>query len=582
MAEKIFKGIGASAGVAVGPAFLFNRMGFSVLRRVLRAEEVDEELERYWRALEATRLQLDGLVLKAKNELGEEHASIFKAHQMVLDDPIFVEEIPQAVRDRRLNVEFLLKEALGRFKSVFENMEDSYFRDRQADVDDVGNRVLKNLLGQGRDHLKELDRPVVIVAENIAPSDTVSLSPQTALGLVVDVGGRTSHVAIVARSLGIPAVVGLSTASLEIQEGDILVVDGGKGLVIQNPLPQTLKKYRAEKEKYEKLRKSLEGGVLAPAVTRDGRRVTVAANLELPVEVEEVAACGAEGVGLFRTEFLFLGRNTPPEEEEQYRHYREVAEKLNGAPLVIRTLDLGGDKYLPQWNPAHETNPFLGLRAIRLSLRKPEMFRTQLRAILRASRFGNVKVMFPMISSVQEFREALGHFEAAQAELRAKKESFAQDIEVGAMVEVPSAAVLADALAKEADFLSLGTNDLIQYTLAVDRVNESVAYLYDPLNPAVLRLIRCVVEACHRFNRWSGLCGEMGGDPRLVPLLVGLGLDEISCSLSVVGQVKRVIQTVSFEEVQKMAREALARETSQEVEVLLREKTPKELQALWA
>lgn len=580
MPEKILQGIPASGGIAIGPAFLYHPTGLASTRRTLRAEEVASEVARYRKAIDQTRTEIQGIESKVQKELGDEHAAIFQAHQVVLDDPLFVEEIPSAIETRRLNAEFLLTEGLTRFKAILSQLEDSYFRERGGDVEDVGSRVLKNLTGVDKEPLKELDREVILVSVDLSPSDTVTLSPETVKGFVTEIGGRTSHVAIVARSLGLPAAVGIGNLTNEVLDGDILIVDGNEGRIIVNPDPKTLKQYRKEKENYEAFYRSLEALRNLPARTPDGREVVLAGNIEIPQEVDDVLAHGAQGIGLFRTEFLFLNRDTLPTEDEQYEVYRDVAKKMGKHPTIVRTLDVGGDKFLSHVNLAEERNPFLGLRAIRLCLKRPDMFHTQLRAILRASAHGPLMIMFPMISSVQEMRDAKGHLKACMEELKHEKIKFNPSLGVGAMVEIPSAAVIADLLVQECDFMSIGTNDLIQYTLAVDRVNESVAYLYDPLNPAVLRLIHRTIEACREQKKWAGMCGEMAGDPKFVPILLGLGLDEFSVSGSVIPEIKKVIRQMPYALAQEIAHEALSKNTSSEILELIKTKVPPDLKAI--
>ncbi|HUO58682.1 MAG TPA: phosphoenolpyruvate--protein phosphotransferase [bacterium] len=580
MAEKILNGVPAAGGIAIGPVYLYHPEGFSVSRRNLKPEELAEELARYQGALTKTHAQISGLEEKMQEKLGKEHAAIFQAHQVVLEDPLFTDEIPQSIQSRRLNAEFLVAEALEKFKSVMESLEDGYFRERGGDIQDVSNRLLRNLAGGEKDQLKKLDREVILIASDLSPSDTVNLSPDTVKGFCTDIGGRTSHVAIVARSLGLPAVVGMQAISATVQEGDMVVVDGNKGVVVVNPLPQTLKQYRKLKEDYEAFQKSLEELQALPAQTPDGHQVTLAANIEIPQELDELARHGAEGIGLFRTEFLFLDREEIPTEEEQYVAYKELATKTGVNPAIIRTLDLGGDKFLSHLNVLHESNPFLGLRAIRLCLKRPEIFKPQLRAILRAAAHGPIKIMFPMISTLAEIREAKILLNQCVQQLKKEGMVFRSGIEVGAMIEIPSAAIIADVLIQEVDFLSIGTNDLIQYTLAVDRVNESVAYLYDPANPAILRLIQMTVDACHRAGKWVGMCGEMAGDPQFVPLLLGMGLDEFSASVSVIPEIKKVIRLMPYDKAREIAKAALQLKTSGEVLKLIKDNVPPELKAL--
>ncbi len=580
MSEKILTGVPASGGIAIGPAYVYHPEGFSVSRRVLKSEEVKDELDRYQAALKKTRAQISEMEEKMKEKLGKEHAAIFQAHQVVLDDPLFMEEVPGSIQTRRLNAEFLLNEALDKFKAVMESLEDGYFRERGGDIQDVCSRLMRNLDGREKDDLKKLDREVILIANDLSPSDTVTMSTETIKGFCTDVGGRTSHVAIVARSLALPAVVGMKTITSEIQEGDWVIVDGNKGLVVVNPLPQTLKQYERLKEGYEAFQKSLETLKALPAKTPDGHQVTLAANIEIPQELDELARHGAEGIGLYRTEFLFMNREEIPTEEEQYLAYKDLATKTGVNPAILRTLDLGGDKFLSHLNPFQESNPFLGLRAIRLCLKRPEIFKPQLRAILRAAAHGPIKIMFPMISTLAEVRESKILLNQCIQQLKKEGQVFRSTIEVGAMIEIPSAAIIADLLIQEVDFLSIGTNDLIQYTLAVDRVNESVAYLYDPGNPAILRLIKMTVDACHKAGKWVGMCGEMAGDPVFVPLLLGMGLDEFSVSVSVIPEIKKVIRLMPFDKAKEIALAALQVKTSEEVLKLIRENIPAELKAI--
>jgi phosphotransferase system enzyme I (PtsI) len=578
--EKIFQGVAASGGIGIGPVYLYHPQGFSAPRRNLRPEEVETEKTRYREALAKTKAQIVELETRMQEKLGDEHVAIFQAHQVVLEDPLFLDEIPEAISKRRLNAEHLVEEGLDKFKSLIASLEDPFFRERGVDIQDVGQRLLKNLTGTEKDQLKKLDREVVVVAPDLAPSDTVTMPPDMVKGFCTDVGGRTSHVAIVARSMGLPAVVGMGALVGEVEDGDLLIVDGNKGLVVVNPNPQTLKQYQRLKESYEAFQRSLEELRALPAVTPDGHGVTLAANIEIPQELDEIFRHGAEGVGLFRTEFIFLDRSEVPSEEEQYEAYRNLAEKVGVSPAILRTLDLGGDKFLVHLNSPHESNPFLGLRAIRFCLKRPDVFKPQLRAILRAAACGPIKVMFPMISNLDEVRQAKQLLVECAKELKVEGKILRDRIEIGAMIEIPSAALMSDLLIQELDFLSIGTNDLIQYTLAVDRVNEAVAYLYEPLNPAILRLIQMTVDACHRYGKWVGMCGEMAGDPQCVPLLLGMGLDEFSVSMSVIPEIKKVIRLMPFDKAQVIAREALKLRTPDEVLDLIREGVPPELKAI--
>jgi len=580
MTEKILNGVPASGGIAIGPAYVYRREGISAPRRALEPSEAGAEVDRYQAALQKTRVQIGEIQGRMKEKLGKEHAAIFEAHQVVLDDPLFGEEIPKAIRERRLNAEFLLAEALEKFQAAMAALDDGYFRERGGDIQDVADRLLKNLSGGEKDHLKKLDREVILVADDLAPSDTVTLSTERVKGFCTDVGGRTSHVAIVARSLSIPAAVGMRDITQQVKDGDLVILDGNNGLVVLRPEPSTLEHYRRLKESHEAFLKSLEDLKGLPAVTPDGHQVTLAANIEIPQELDEIARHGAEGIGLYRTEFLFMNRETSPTEEEQFEAYRHLAVKIGVNPAIIRTLDLGGDKFLSHLNLFHESNPFLGLRAIRLCLKRPDIFKTQLRAILKAAAHGPLKIMFPMISTLSEIREAKVLLNQCVQQLKKEGAVFREGIEVGVMIEIPSAAIIADLIIQEVDFLSIGTNDLIQYTLAVDRVNESVAYLYDPLNPAILRLIQMTVAAAHKAGKWVGMCGEMAGDPQFVPLLLGMELDEFSCSVSVIPEIKKVIRLMPMKAAKEIAAEALHKKDSQEVLKLIKDKVPADLKAI--
>ncbi len=580
MPEKIIHGVAASGGIAIAPVYLYHPLGFSVPRRSLKPEETEAEVQRYLNAVAKTRIQIGEVADKAKDKLGDEHAAIFKAHQVVLDDPVFQQEIPEAVRKRRLNAETLIHEELEKFKALIADIDDPYFRERGNDIQDVGRRMLKNLTGGEKDQLKKIDHEVILIAEDLSPSDTVNLPTDIIKGFATEIGGRTSHVAIVARSLSLPAIVGMPGITGEVEDGETIILDGNKGLIILRPAPGTLQQYHRLQESYRAFQKSLEELRHLPATTPDGHQVTLAANIEIPQEMNEIFLHGAEGVGLFRTEFLFLNRESVPTEEEQYQAYRELAEKIGVHPAIVRTLDLGGDKFLSHLNTLHESNPFLGLRAIRLCLKRPEIFMPQLRAMLRAAAHGPIKIMFPMISSLSEVREAKALVHQAAEQLRKEGQVFRSEIEIGAMIEIPSAAIMADLLIEEVDFLSIGTNDLIQYTLAVDRVNESVAYLYEPAHPAILRLIQTTVDAAHGAGKWVGMCGEMAGDPQFVPLLLGMGLDEFSVSVSVIPEVKKVIRMMSYEKAKEIAQAALKLKTSDEVLELIKNSVTPELKAI--
>ncbi len=548
-----FQGIGVSPGVAYGPVHLLGGETLRIADREIAADKIAEEIARLEKALIETRAQIVKLQRDLASQTGAANASILDAHLMALDDPAFVGDIVQYVRTRQRNVERALHDVTSRYVEALEKVDDAYLSERVADIRDVARRIAKNLEGDSDNALEGLAHRHVLVASDLSPSETAGLRKDMALGFATDLGSATSHTAVMARALEIPAVVGLHNASRKVQPGDQVLIDGNKGLLVVNPSSEMLERYGAENEARQSIRKELATLSREPAETRDGHRIVLSANMETPDEVEAVLRYGAQGVGLFRSEYLYLLRQTMVGEEEQARVYREVAAALKPAPVIIRTLDLGGDKLLPQQEFAREVNPFLGCRSIRLSLLYPDSFKCQLRAILRASADGNVKIMYPMIGNEGEVVRANELLEEAKLELEKEGVPFDRDIEVGIMIEVPSAALTAAALAEHVDFFSIGTNDLVQYTLAVDRVNESVAYLYEPTHPAVLELMRRAIEAAHRHKRWVGVCGEMAADPMLTMLLLGMGVDELSVAPSAVPAVKEAVRSVTLAQARALA-----------------------------
>jgi phosphotransferase system enzyme I (PtsI) len=470
------------------------------------------------------------------------------------------------LKSDRINVAFVFSEVLKKYVGVFSKIEDEYLKERISDINDVGRRILRHLLGKEKKGLGDIKERVVIVAHDLSPSDTAAMYKQSVAGFVTDVGGKTSHTAIMAKSLEIPAVVGTQEAMLKIKQGDLLIVDGSMGMVIVNPDEETLGEYRLQEEKLKGIAEKFLEVKDLPAVTLDGTLVEINGNIEFPDEVPSVKLHGGAGIGLYRTEFFYMNRKGLPTEEEHYQAYKYVAEAMNPDPVIIRTLDLGGDKFLSQFQLPHEMQPFLGWRAIRFCLARPDIFKLQLRAILRAGVHGNLKLMYPMISGIEELRQANSILEECRQELRSQGVKFDEDIQVGAMIEVPSAAMTADILAKEADFFSIGTNDLIQYSLAVDRANEKVAYLYDPAHPAVLRLIKSIIDAGHAADINVGMCGEMAGEPALAVILIGLGLDEFSMPAQVIPELKYIVRSLTLKQAQELAQEAMKLSTGKEVE----------------
>ena len=562
----MLKGIPASPGIAIGKAFPFDTSQLIVNEKDIKQDAIPSEITRFEEALIKTRSEILAIQKKISKEMGTQHAEIFNAHLLVLEDRMLIEEVIEGLKKERKCVEYIFSKVIEKYIKVFSKMNDEYLKERTSDIEDVGKRILKNLIGAQEKTLSDLKEEVIVVAYDLSPSDTANMHKKHVKGFVTDIGGRTSHTAIMAKSLEIPAVVGLENVTARVKAGDILIVDGTDGIVLINPDKTVLKKYEAKQQKFVEFEKTLLDLKDTPATTLDGHRVEISANIELPNEVSSVIAHGAEGIGLYRTEFLYMNRNDVPGEEEQFEAYKKVTTRLPKKPVIIRTLDLGGDKFLSQLKFPHEMNPFLGWRAIRFCLAKPEVFKVQLRAILRASVFGNIKVMFPMISGLGELRQAKEVLEEAKQELRIKKASFNENVEVGAMIEIPSAALTCDLLAKEVDFFSIGTNDLIQYSLAVDRANEKIAYLYKPTHPAVLRLIKNIIDSGHKENIWVGMCGEMAAETGFVLILLGLGLDEFSMSPVLVPEMKYVISNVRFEDARKVAEEAMKLSTGEEVE----------------
>jgi phosphoenolpyruvate-protein phosphotransferase (PTS system enzyme I) len=569
--ERAFRGIPVSAGVVRGKVLVITASRDTVPQRSISEAGIAEELHRLEQALIRTRQEILGVQQKVAENLGASDANIFDAHLLVLEDPTLLDETTRLMREKLVSVDYAYQVVAEKYAATLESIEDDYLRERAADLRDVKIRVLNHLVGRApEDVLSYLNEPCIIIAHDLTPSTTALLNKKFVLGFATEIGSKTSHTAIMARSLQIPAIVGLADITANLVNGEYVLLDGYNGVMVLNPTEQTLFEYGQLVRRQLSLQEELGELRDKPAVTLDGRKVILSANLETPEDVHNVKMCGAEGVGLYRTEYLFINREGLPSEEDQFEAYHKVASALKGQPVVIRTLDLGGDKFLSSLQIPQEMNPFLGWRAIRFCLQELDVFRAQLRAILRASAVGNVKIMYPMISGVEELTQANELLEECKQQLRDEGKAFDDQLEIGAMIEIPSAALAADALAKRVQFFSLGTNDLIQYSLAVDRMNEKIAHLYEPSHPAILRLIQMTVEAAHRKGLWVGVCGEMAGDPELVPLLLGLGVDELSASPPLVPQIKKLIRQIKQSEAEALVKEAMACDSGTEIHELSR------------
>lgn len=564
--EKIFRGIPVSNGVCRGKVLILDRHDHKISERKLSEAEIAPEVTRLEQALVRTRQQVHKVQRQITESVGAEQGNIFDAHLMVLEDPMLIDEAVKAIREKKMNAEKAFQTVGDCYAAALAKVDDEYLRERAGDMRDVISRVLNQLTGHSDNmNLHELKEPCIIIAHDLTPSRTAQLDRTKVLGFATDVGSRTSHTAILARSFRIPAVVGLKAASEQLNSGDFVLLDGFNGVIILNPTDQTLFEYGQLAKKQLSFEEKLRETLTKPAITLDNHRVFLSANIEQASDAEAVKASGAEGVGLFRTEYLFINRGTPPGEEEQFQAYRQAAAVLKPNPVVIRTLDLGGDKLLSSLDVPTEMNPFLGWRAIRFCLQQNDIFRAQLRAILRASAEGNVKLMYPMISGLDEVTQANALLEKCKEELRAEKIPFDNNLEIGAMIETPSAAMIADSLGRRVQFFSIGTNDLIQYTLAVDRMNEKIAHLYEPTHPAIIRLIKMTVDAAHSRKLWVSVCGEMAGDPVYAPLLIGLGVDELSAAPPLVAQVKYMIRRLKLSEATELATFALNCESATEI-----------------
>ncbi len=571
--SNIIKGIAASDGVAIAKAYLLVEPDLSFSNE--KTDQPEAEVQKFNEALNNSKIELTKIRNHAEEQLGADKAAIFDAHLLVLDDPELIQPIEEKIKNESASAPQALTEVTQNFITIFESMDNEYMKERAADIRDVAKRVLAHILGVELPNPSIIDESVIIVAHDLTPSDTAQLNKQYVQGFVTNIGGRTSHSAIMSRSLEIPAVVGTKSISESVQQGDMVIVDGLTGDVIVNPSDDEIKAYQHKRESFFADREALKQLRDEPSKTLDGHEVELAANIGTPNDLEGVHNNGAEGIGLYRTEFLYMGRDNMPTEDEQFEAYKKVLESMEGKRVVVRTLDIGGDKELSYLNLPEEMNPFLGYRAIRLCLDQPEIFRPQLRALLRASAYGKLNIMFPMVATIQEFRDAKALLLEEKENLKQEGVEVSDDIELGIMVEIPATAALADVFAKEVDFFSIGTNDLIQYTMAADRMSERVSYLYQPYNPSILRLIKQVIDASHQEGKWTGMCGEMAGDETAIPLLIGLGLDEFSMSATSILKARRQIKDLSRTEMVQLADRALNCATVDEVVDLVKAKTTK-------
>ncbi len=566
------KGIGVSSGFAIGRVrILHSGDVFQIAKQMVPPDLIVHEMARFEDALTKTRAEILGIRKKVSTQIGSESSDIFNAHLLILEDRTLIEDVISMVKSERVQAEYAFSKVIQRYFEVFSQINDEYLKERVSDIRDVGRRLLANLCGHEKLHLDRLDEPVILISHDLSPSDTASLDRSKVLAFVTESGGPTSHTAILGRSLEIPAIVGAAGLLPQVNNGDIVIVDGSHGIIMIAPDEKTIEQMTQQQAKFIQFRVELDKLRDLPAETLDGRKISLAANIEFHYEMDSVIAHGAEGIGLYRTEYFYMNRTDLPGEEEQFQAYRQVAEKMRPHGVVIRTLDLGGDKFVSALDVPNEMNPYLGCRAIRFCLTRPDIFKTQLRAILRASAHGNLMVMYPLISTIGELQKANEFLEEARQELKKEGLPFSDTLQVGAMIEIPSAALTSDILAEEVDFFSIGTNDLIQYSLAVDRVNEKIAYLYQPTHPAILKLIRMVIENAHAAGKWVGSCGEMSGDPAIALLLVGMGIDEISASPISLPKIKKAVRSIRYEDAKKIAEKVFQFKTAEDIRKYLDE-----------
>ncbi len=568
--NKFIQGIGASPGIVTGKAYMVERFKVRLPEKRINAEQVEEEVKRFLRAIQESRDQLTEIKEKILDAEVRRHSFIIDVHLMILDDQMLLQDSVDTIRKKKVNAEWALDFTLEKLDTAFKAIEDEYLRERRSDLHYVAARIFRNLLGKKHDDITKIKGKVIVVAHDLSPADTLQMNLKNVAGFVTDIGGKVSHTAILSRSLGIPAVLGLEVATSLINGGDLLIIDGDTGEVVINPTEEVSQSFVERKRRIKSLEREVLKYATLPAETRDGVRIRLQANIEMVDEISWAKTHGAEGIGLYRTEILYLNRKDLPSEEEHYQTYRRLAESIYPAPATIRTLDIGGDKFLSGYSKGNEMNPAMGLRAIRFSMKETEIFKIQLRGILRASAHGKLRILFPMISGIEEIRQAKAILDEVKKGLVKTKIPFDQGIEIGAMIEIPSASVTADILAQEVNFFSVGTNDLIQYALAVDRINEHVSYLYEPLHPAILRIIRGVVQSAHQVGIPVAICGEMAADPAYSLILLGLGLDEFSMNPVSIPKVKKVLRMSRFEETQGLVEEVFQLRTASEIECHVR------------
>ncbi len=556
-----------SPGIGIGKAVVIDKASINITKNYIK--DAGNELDRLMNAIEAAKEQLNELYVSTIDELGEKEAQIFKSHEMMLEDDTFISDVENRIKQEGVNAEYALNETSNVYIKMFQSIEDEYLRERAEDIKDVMNRVIRILMGISSVDFSNLKENSIIVAKDLTPSDTAQIDRTKVAAMITEIGGKTSHAAIIARIMGIPTVVGLNNITDKIKNGDTVICDGKTGKVLVNPNAKQLFYFTKKKNIEDEIRNELKNQIGLPSVTKDGFKVSLTANIGVPNDVDMALENDAEGIGLFRSEFIFMNREHQPTEDEQFEQYKEVLVKMGDKPVIIRTLDIGGDKNVPYIDIPKEMNPFLGYRAIRLCLGNVEVFRTQLRAILRASVYGNVKIMIPMISTMKELKDSKKILQQAKDELTNEGIKFKKDIEIGIMIEIPSAAIISDLLAREVDFFSIGTNDLIQYTMAVDRMNSKLSYLYSQYHPALLRLIKGIIDNAHEAGIWVGMCGEAAGDPKLIPVFVGMGLDEFSMNSPSILRARYIVRNLNKADMELIAKSTLNMENALEVEEYL-------------